>query len=240
MGLVAKLRADIAGRRSLIRSSQTLIARWEAELATAEHHRAEARHPLPRYGVDYAWGRPLPAELRKAGATFAGRYLTGEGKALSGREARALSAAGLAIVACFEEGASNMLGGERQGRIDGARARQAALLLGIPRGKPIYFACDFDAGGTVGAIPQCLAYMRGANAALGRDYQGALYGGLAIVRAALDEGYVHYAWQTLAWSGGIWDARAQLRQTAVGTPRIGGVECDTDYAHAADFGQWRL
>lgn len=211
---------------------------WEAELARLRH--VSHAVPLPRMGVDYSFGRPTPKALRAEGATFACRYLTGAGKALERDEARGLSLAGLDIVACFEGGAENMLGGAEQGRKDADFAVKAALALAMPSRRPIYFACDFDADGP--EVFRALDYLGGARAVLDQHgYEVGIYGGLLVVKAALDEGLA-WAWQTLAWSGTPteWELRAQLRQTAVSGPVVYGVPCDTDYAYSADFGQWRL
>jgi hypothetical protein len=65
-----------------------------------------------------------------------------------------------------------------------------------------------------------------------------VYGGYWVVKYCLDHGAATYGWQTLAWSGGRRDARAQLYQHTVNVS-IGRLSCDLDTAYAADFGQWR-
>lgn len=224
---IAALEHDIAQAR---RDGQ-LEPHWKDELAAAREQLRHVNHalPLPRAGVDYSFARPSPDDLRRQGATFVGRYLTGQGKALTGGELRELRSAGLQVIVVFEQEADAMLLGAAEGEAHGRQALAAARELAIPPHRPIFFACDFDIQGD--QLPAALAYMRAAKAALdGRYYAGA-YGGLTLVRATIGAGFT-YAWQTLAWSGGEWEPRAQLRQTAI------GAELDRDQAVAADFGQW--
>jgi hypothetical protein len=47
---------------------------------------------------------------------------------------------------------------------------------------------------------------------------------------------VSWYWQTDAWSGGVWDVHAHLRQE--GSITINGVDCDRNTAMTADYGQW--
>lgn len=226
---IAALEADIQQARR----DHTLEPRWRRELVAARAQAVHVNHtiPLPRAGVDYSFARYTGEQLRERGATFAGRYLTGEGKALGHTEALSLSRAGIDLVALYELGSEAMAGGTPAGEHDGRQALAAAHAIGMPQRRPIYFACDFDATGE--QLHAALDYMRAAKGALNGRYDAGGYGGLAFVRTIQGAGFT-YAWQTLAWSGGVWDDRAQLRQTAI------GAELDTDYAYAADFGQWKV
>ena len=64
-------------------------------------------------GVDYSWEHPSPASLHAAGYRFAVRYLSYDttGKNLSRSEANALWAAGVDVVANWEWGGYDVLGG---------------------------------------------------------------------------------------------------------------------------------
>ena len=212
--------------------------RWKEELLQAEANSRHVSHhlTLPRYGVDYAFGRPTPAALQAQGVSFVGRYLTGQGKALEHDEARALTFAGIDIVSIMEEGSEDLLSVSKT-RSRARQALDAARAIGMPRHRPIYFAADFDAQGE--QILDVLRSLAAAKEELKGRYYAGIYGGINLVQAAQDKGFA-FAYQTLAWSNGQWDRRAQLRQTAVSGPTIHGVQCDTDWAHAADFGQWRL
>lgn len=190
------------------------------------------------FGIDYAWGRPGPAALKRAGAKFACRYLSHDtsGKNLTRGEADELSKAGLWLVVVWETAAARALSG-RAGGIDDAReADRQARACGMPAGRPIYFAVDFDAtSGQQGAIN---AYLDGAASVIGRGRVG-LYGGHGPVKRALDAGKAVWSWQTYAWSQGRWDSRAHIQQYS-NEHVLNGVSVDYDRAVKDDYGQWRV
>jgi hypothetical protein len=184
--------------------------------------------------VDYAWSHPSPAALKKAGITFACRYLaTDTSKALSKAEAAALAEVGIWSVVVWETTAKRMLTGKLGGVADAKAAAAQAAACGMPPSRPIYFAADWDA--TLGQQTAINAYLDGAASVLGRARVG-IYGGYYPVKRALDAGKAVWAWQTRAWSGGQWDQRAHIRQGAYVT--IGGVQCDANTAMKSDVGQW--
>jgi hypothetical protein len=188
-----------------------------------------------RRGVDYSYARPAPSAIRADGYTFAVRYLSYEpGKNLSHAEADALMHAGVDVVAVWEAGGFDTLSGYGVGVQDARAAAQEAVADGSPNDRPIYFAIDFDAtGNEQGAID---AYFDGVASVIGRARTGA-YGGYYPIKRLFDAGKIHYGWQTYAWSGGLWDTRAQLRQVQ-NDVFVGGGECDADVGVAPDFGQW--
>jgi len=185
-------------------------------------------------GVDYSWARPSPASLASEGYGFAARYLSyvTTGKNLSLSEAESLAAAGLSVVVCWEQNADDALSGFDLGVSDAKAAQSQAEADGQPSGRPIYFALDFDAQPSQQA--EIEAYFEGVASVLGLERTGA-YGGYGPISRLFDDGKITWGWQTLAWSAGQWDSRAQLRQTADG---IAGGSLDLDQAIAADFGQW--
>jgi hypothetical protein len=190
------------------------------------------------FGIDYAWGRPGVTALRKAGVKFVCRYLSHDtsGKNLTRAEAEALSNAGVWIVVVWESGASRALKGRAAGASDAAAAAKQAKDCGMPGDRPIYFAVDFDA--TSGQQAAINAYLDGAASVLGRERVG-LYGGYGPVKRALDGRHASWAWQTYAWSRGLWDGRAQLQQYS-NDHTINGVGLDYDRAVKDDYGQWRV
>jgi hypothetical protein len=193
--------------------------------------------PLPRpdlFGIDHSSHPPAPAALKREGVRFVCRYLStpGNSKNITLVEATDLKLAGIDVVLVFETGGSRALGGRAAGAADAQSARAQAGLVGLA-GTPIYFAVDFDAQHA--QLPAVLAYLQGAASVLGHDLTG-VYGGLAAVKAALDAGACRYAWQTYAWSGGVWDPRAHLHQYADGQT-LCGISVDFDRANAPDFGQ---
>lgn len=190
------------------------------------------------FGVDHAWGRPGISALRKAGVKFVCRYLSHDdtGKNLTRAEAALLSDAGLWIVVVWETAADRALGGHAAGIADAKDAIAQAKACGMPAGRPIYFAVDFDANPR--EIVSVNGYLDGAASVLGRDAVG-VYGGYNVVRAALDGHHCTWAWQTYAWSGGQWDHRAHIQQYS-NDHVIGGVGLDYDRAMHDDYGQWKV
>jgi peptidoglycan hydrolase-like protein with peptidoglycan-binding domain len=187
--------------------------------------------------VDYAWHGPIhPAAFRAAGITFVIRYLSNDdGKNLHRREADLLSNAGLDLCVVWETFADRARAGHGAGVDDARRALAQATACGMPEGRPIYFAVDFDARNA--DEPLIREYLRGAATVLGTNRVG-VYGGYRVVRDCFDHGVATFGWQTAAWSGGNRFQHAQLFQHA-GAVTIGGVDCDRDTATARDFGQWR-
>jgi MYXO-CTERM domain-containing protein len=189
-------------------------------------------------GVDYSWARPSPSGLKSGGYTFAARYLSYDtsGKNLSASEAKALWAAGVDVVANWENSSTAALDGYNQGVSDAKEANSQANGDGIPSGRPIYFSVDFDA--TPGDQTAINAYFDGVVSVIGLARTGA-YGGYYVIERLFNAGKIKWGWQTYAWSGGQWDSRAQLRQVQNGITAAGdGDCCDEDQAVATDFGQW--
>lgn len=185
-------------------------------------------------GVDYAWARPGGRALQDAGKHFACRYLSNDAKkSISRAEADDLAAHGIWTAVVFEDASGRALSGHAAGVADAQLAHTEATAAGMPTGRPIFFAVDFDATPTQ-QMP-INAYLDGAASILGRSSVG-VYGGYYVVKRCLDAGKAHVAWQAEAWSAGHWDARAVLRQA--GAVTINGASCDLDTATAVDYGQW--
>ncbi|MBT2213459.1 DUF1906 domain-containing protein [Actinomadura sp. NEAU-AAG7] len=192
---------------------------------------------MTTFGIDHAWGRPGVPALRAAGAKFVCRYLSHDAsKNLTRGEAASLSAAGIAVVVVWETTANRALSGRSGGVADAREADRQAAACGMPDGRPIYFAVDWDASAAQqGTIH---AYLDGAASVLGRDRVG-MYAGYGPISRAFNADKVAYGWQTYAWSGGRWDKRAQLQQYS-NDYRINGVGCDYNRSVVADYGQWRI
>ena len=192
-----------------------------------------------RQGLDYAWGYHggAPAVFKKAGYSFVVRYLSGgRTKDLTLHEAQELRAVGLDIALVWEAAsASRALAGYGAGTTDARLAVRQATSLGMPEGRPIYFAVDFDATSaqTRGPVRE---YFRGIAAVLPLSQIG-VYAGLRPLFYLFDQGLIKWGWQTYAWSGGTWDGRAQLHQYRNGV-WVAGIDCDKDRAITEDFGQW--
>lgn len=188
-------------------------------------------------GIDYAFSKPSVTALHDLGVTFVCRYLShSSSKNLTAAEARALSSAGIWIVVVWETTAKRALDGRTAGATDAGDALAQAQGCGMPDGRPIYFAVDWDA--SVSQQAAINAYLDGAASVLGRDRVG-IYGGRGPVSRALAAGKARWAWQTYAWSGGKWAAGAQLQQYSNGHT-VDGADCDYDRATTTDYGQWRV
>jgi hypothetical protein len=183
-------------------------------------------------GVDYSAGRPGGAALAKAGQKYAARYLSHTAsKNLTPAEAADLAAHGVSVVVVWETTANRAGAGRAAGVADAKEALAQARACGMPAGRPIYFAVDWDANPAVVA-----PYFQGVLSVLGLKASGG-YGGFKVIKYLLDNRLISWAWQTVAWSAGRWDARAVLRQPGT-TTHINGVDCDRDIATASDYGQW--
>lgn len=186
----------------------------------------------PQFGLDSTSEVPIAAH-RSAGSSFAMRYLSRYlPKVLTEREVQAYRANGLGIGVVFEDGAQNALRGYGQGRSDAEFAANQARGLGMPAGRPIFFAVDFDTGSNPAATDP---YFDGVASVLGKQASGP-YGGYEVVRHQFDRGF-HWGWQTYAWSGAALDARAQVFQFS-NSHYVGGVGVDYNHAYYDDYGQW--
>lgn len=188
------------------------------------------------FGVDYAWGRPGAAALKHAGVKFACRYLSHDttGKNLTPAEARSLAAERIWLVVVWESTRDRALSGRAAGVADAKTARAQAENCGMPAGRPIYFAVDWDA--SISQQAAIHAYLDGAASVIGRGRVG-LYAGYYVIKRAFDAHKITWGWQTYAWSGGHWDGRAQLQQYK-NDQKINGVGLDYDRATTGDYGQW--
>jgi hypothetical protein len=191
-----------------------------------------------REGLDYAWhGTLQPQAFIDAGYSFACRYLSRDPtKDIDAAEAKLLSGAGLDIVLVWETSERRpVTGGYEGGLVDAKLAFERAAQLGMPADRPIYFAVDYDVVSTAAD-----AYFRGIRDAGYPVERVGVYAGLRPLRHLLDVGLASYGWQTSAWSEGVWDPRAHLRQYKYGLKFPGVDSSDANHAMFEDFGQWSL
>ena len=193
-------------------------------------------------GCDYSSSRPDPDCLVREGMRFVVRYTSigGNPKNMAAGEVEKLRAAGLAVATVFEESRGHMLGGRAAG-VDAARAsRDLAEACGMPPGRPHYLALDVDPNPFTGREwDLARAYLDGAASVLGWSAVG-IYGGLRAIEQLVPE-HAKWGWQTAAWSGGRWSAKAHLQQYVLDIDRCGG-RIDLDRTHPdrdlTDYGQW--
>ena len=192
---------------------------------------------MASFGVDYVSGPPVAA-LKAAGVTFVCRYLSyvndlTKVKLLTPAEARALSDAGISIVSNYEWYANRPLEGTTAGTQDATIAAEQHAACGGPASRPIYFSVDADVAGE-----QCARYFQGVASVIGKARTGA-YGSYRVLKYLFDTGLILWGWQTYAWSGGLWEPRAQLQQYLNGVS-MGGYAVDYDRSTQSDFGAWRV
>ena len=188
-------------------------------------------------GVDYSFARPGGAALRAAGKSFAVRYVPyqgDQGKGLKSDELADLQANGIAVALVWETTAGRMLDGYGAGVTDGTLALASAALLGFPKDRPIYFACDTDT--TADQLASVRNYLDGAASVLGRARIG-IYGEYDVIDHCLGTGAATWFWQTYAWSGGRLHPMAHLYQYQ-NDQTINGAAVDLCRSLVADFGQW--
>lgn len=185
--------------------------------------------------LDYSSGWPDPRVVRQAGYGGVVRYIgtPGRGKNLTPQEARALRVAGVPVALVYEDTAGWMLAGSRAG-VAAARAVELdAARCGVEL-RCCYLACDQDVV-TRAQMANVMACLDGAGTVWGLAVTG-VYGGLAVVDAALQGHHAMWGWQTVAWSRGEVSALAHLYQHA-GYVSVGGVQCDRNSVLRDDWGQ---
>ena len=205
--------------------------------------------------IDYSVIRPPADALAAFGVTAAGRYIGWDdqpgypsmGKNITKGEAAELHDAGIAVFLAFEYAADAAAQGAPQGSLDGSLAARQLAALGAPPGMGVYFALDFDIPDYAPHLPDTPANARVKLGPAARyfdaihagkpSYQVGGYGGYYAIKRLFDAKLITLGWQTIAWSGGQRDPRAQLYQTGSVT-LAGGADVDVHESAAADFGQW--
>jgi len=191
--------------------------------------------------IDTPWNTAAKAAaLAAAGVTAVLRYYNFANsrslpeKCLTATEARALSAAGIAVGVVFQQMQNATRYFSRQ---EGERAGERALWLardtiGQPEGSAIYFAVDYDAGAQ--DVDSAIAsYFEGVHAALGSGgsggtpYRVGAYGSGLVCDRLRDRGLIDLAWLSLsrgfrgtreALAAGRYDLQQTELATIVGLP----------------------
>jgi Domain of unknown function (DUF1906) len=191
----------------------------------------------PPDAVDYSFSRANIAQLVAAGIKLVSRYLSHDsGKNLSAAEAKALLAAGIAVLLNWETYADRAAEGYAAGVADGRDAAALARSIGAPLGLVIYFSVDFQpVDKQFGAVAD---YFRGVRAGLAGQFRIGVYGNDDIVDYLHGQRLVEAEWQTYAWSAGRLSPEADLYQYLNGQ-RLAGADVDFDkIIHPAELGAW--
>lgn len=180
-------------------------------------------------GIDCAapLTKKTAAAIKKAGYEFAGRYLvpavgTLAGKALSQREAKAVTDAGLRLLTVWETTADRVKGGAAAGTSDGKRALKCARDIGMPAHGIIYFAVDYDA--QPADMPTIEAYLRAARAQTA-EYEIGVYGAYKVIEYMAARDVCRGYWQCVGWSGGRVSDHHNVYQAQWGAA-VAGVSVD--------------
>lgn len=190
-------------------------------------------------GVDYSFSRPDVRCLFNSRKRFAVRYVGSgsSGKYITRAEANALIAAGLKVAIVYQTTANSCStattpAGPQHGSATTARSPPGCRHGGrsTSRSTPTRGASAPPNG------PWC----RASATAPRRPWpqpDRCLRGYAAIAR--LVPTYAAWGWQTYAWSGGRWSAKAHLRQYLNGQNRCGG-EVELCRSVTDDYGQWPI
>lgn len=187
-------------------------------------------------GFDYT-ERIAPAALAASGCAAVFRYTTRPSwlKSIARPEVVELENLNMPLVCNFESTADRMLGAASAGHADAVEQSGNLTALGIPPDAVrSWFSADWDV--QAAEVSAVLDYLHAAADVLGGKQFVGCYGGLRAARAAMDAGFA--GWQTVAWSGGVWDSRAVARQT--GEQRtVGGVPVDVNQiVNLGALGAW--
>lgn len=175
----------------------------------------------PSQGIDFAWSCPSPA-----GHAFGGSYLSPDpSKNWSAACVSRWRQAGKALVFFWEATATRALQGCEAGRADAAEGWAQGRRYGM---RVLFLTVDFDESPS--QAPAVASYFRCADQQIGASHVGG-YGGYWTISRLFAAHLIAYGMQTYAWSGGLWDPRAQLQQYG-GTSAV-----DYDRALTADYGQ---
>lgn len=185
--------------------------------------------------------------LRGSGVTFVCRYVNPiwVSRGLTREEGLSISNAGLSIVALYEWGAASYSASyftRHHGQLDAERAFARAQQVGIPGGKPIYFAVDMYVDQQdLQAVDDYFDGVGEELRALGRSgptYAVGAYGGYLTVAHLRETGRARYVFQTYAWSQGriVQDVNLYQEQNDVW---ICGFPNDRDISHG-DGGGFKI
>jgi hypothetical protein len=163
--------------------------------------------------IDYAWARPDPATLKAEGFSGVLRYLSWlpNGKVIDRNELDRLLAAGLDVVLNWEYGTTDGSGGSYEGTGVGREATRQATELGYPVGATLPFSIDRAV--SADTLPPIVDYFTALRPiVLGSGYRLGCYSGYWLLKELFNRQLIDDGWQTFAWSSGLWEPRATLRQ----------------------------
>jgi peptidoglycan hydrolase-like protein with peptidoglycan-binding domain len=190
---------------------------------------------------------PFADRLSGQGMQFVARYYShNAAKTLTAAEAQQLSAAGLGIVAVYEDCNDSVdRFSAAVGASQAAKTLELAAAIAQPAGTAIYFAVDYDAtqADVEGPITGYFTAIRSALAAAPTQYVVGVYGSGMTCRIIRDAGLAQFTWLTCSTGFCEYAAfrtEADLVQLAPSRFLMAGLNIDDDIAQSAEFGAFRL
>ena len=185
----------------------------------------------------------IPAE----GMQFVVRYYSDfNSKVLTVAEAQKLSAAGIKIVAVFEN-SNNSAGlfSSTTGNSQAAKALELAAAIGQPAGTAIYFAVDYDASpaDVAGPISDYFKAIKAALDAAPTQYVVGVYGSGLTCRVIRDAGLAKFTWLTGSTGFREYSSfrpQADMVQLSPQRKLFAGLNIDDDIAQRAEFGAFSV
>lgn len=162
-------------------------------------------------GIDFSWSHPDPRAVVQSGYRFVLGYLSRDPtKNMTPQLAQACRSAGLSVGLVWETGKDRVLSGAGGGAADGATAGAEASAVGYPKDCVIYLAVDYAEPAS--DFPATMEYCHAFNEAT--SHPVGIYGDYAVVDHFVTPGQqpVQSGWQTVAWSGGLVSAKADIYQ----------------------------
>jgi peptidoglycan hydrolase-like protein with peptidoglycan-binding domain len=190
---------------------------------------------------------PFADSLPGQGMQFVARYYAlNAAKTLTAAEAQQLSAAGLGIVAVYEDFNNSV--DRFSATIGASQAAQAgarAAAIAQPAGTAIYFAVDYDAApaDVEGPITDYFTAVQNVLAAAPTQYIAGVYGSGLTCRIIRDAGLADFTWLTCSTGFADYTAfrtQADIVQLAPSRFLLAGLNIDDDIAQSAEFGAFRL
>lgn len=193
--------------------------------------------PAETFTYDYSFGRPIPREMKAAGAAGVERYgaRRPNPKVLSVPERDLLFEAGLSITWVWELGEQRALAGFDAGYDDARYMLDLAHELGTPPGAGIYYVLEDPRPVARSQWPAVLRYVEGVRHA-GGPFRVGGYGGQALVEEATRQGLITLGWQVEGWSQSVSPAcHLYQRSNSRNHPFP---STDENVCLQSDWGQW--
>jgi peptidoglycan hydrolase-like protein with peptidoglycan-binding domain len=190
---------------------------------------------------------PFAGQIAGQQMKYVARYYSDNAnKAMTLTEVQALSAAGLNIIAVFENSNNKpVFFSSDIGSQQAASALAQAAAIGQPPFTAIYFAVDYNASvdDVNGPITDYFTAIKNAFAAAATQYVIGVYGSGLTCRVIRDAGLAQFTWLTCSMGFAEYDnfrKQADIVQLAPQRTLVAGLEIDDDIAQSAAFGAFNV